>query len=162
MFAILGDLGKTAPKDVAIAAAQRINALETGELKKKKLFKQLRIISNIRNLASLIDKVMENITQYFVPERDPWYNKGFQKGEEKQDQVNKREFTALSLISTDLSVEKIARLVQKPVDYVETVKQELTQICILLESKNSIRKTSQMMGVTFDYVKKIKQALDNP
>ena len=105
---------------------------------------------------------MENITQYFVPERDPWYNKGFQLGEEKAEQRQKREFTALSLISTDLPVEKIARLVQRPVDYVETIKQELTQIRILLESKNSIRKTSQMMGVTFDYVKKIKQALDNP
>ena len=162
VFAILGDLGKTAPKDVAIAAAQRINALETGELKKKKLFKQLRIISNIRNLAPLIDKVMENITQYFVPERDPWYNKGIAIGEEKQAEVDKREFTALFLISTDFPVEKIARLVQRPVDYVETVKQELTQIRILLASKNSIRKTSQMMGVTFDYVKKIKQALDNP
>ena len=105
---------------------------------------------------------MENITQYFVPERDPWYNKGIAIGEEKQAEVDKREFTALFLISTDFPVEKIARLVQRPVDYVETVKQELTQIRILLASKNSIRKTSQMMGVTFDYVKKIKQALDNP
>ena len=52
VFAILGNLGKTSPKDVAIAAAQRINALEAGELKKKKLFKQLRIISNIRNLGT--------------------------------------------------------------------------------------------------------------
>ena len=105
---------------------------------------------------------MENITQYFVPERDPWYNKGFQLGEEKQAEVDKREFTALFLISTDFPVEKIARLVEKSIDYVETVKQELTQIRILLASKNSIRKTSQLMGVTFDYVKKIKQALDNP
>ena len=158
VFAILGDLGKTPPKDVAIAAAQRINALETGELKKKKLFKQLRIISNIRNLAPLIDKVMENITQYFVPERDPWYNKGIAIGED----VSKREFTALSLISTDLSVEKIARLVQRPVEYVEGIKIELTQIRILLETKNSITKTAKSVGVPFDYVKKIKQALDNP
>ena len=49
VFAILGDLGKTPPKDVAIAAAQRINALETGELKKKKLFKQLRIREFVKN-----------------------------------------------------------------------------------------------------------------
>ena len=166
VFAILGDLGKTPPKDVAIAAAQRINALESGELRKKKFFKQLRIVANIRNLAPLIDKVMENITQYFVPERDPWYNKGIaigeERGEERGEEASKREFAALSLISTDLSVEKIARLVQRPVDYVNTVKTELTQIRILLESKNSITKTAKTMGVTFDYVKKIKEALNNP
>ena len=158
VFAILGDLGKSTAKDVAIAAAQRINALEEGELKKKKLFKQLRIVSNIRNLAPLIDKVMENITQYFVPERDPWYNKGIAIGEEK----NKREFAALLLISADFSVDKIARLVQSPVEYVEAIKTELTQIRILLETKNSITKTAKSMGVPFDYVKKIKHALDNP
>ena len=105
---------------------------------------------------------MENITQYFVPERDPWYNKGFQMGEEKQDKANKREFTALFLISTDFSVEKIARLVERPVDYVEAIKTELIQIRILLETKNSITKTAKSVGVPFDYVKKIKQALDNP
>ena len=43
-----------------------------------------------------------------------------------------------------------------------TVKTELTQIRILLASKNSITKTAKTMGVTFDYVKKIKEALDNP
>ena len=109
---------------------------------------------------------MENITQYFVPERDPWYNKGIaigeERGEERGEEASKREFAALSLISTDLSVEKIARLVQRPVDYVNTVKTELTQIRILLESKNSITKTAKTVGVTFDYVKKIKEALDNP
>ena len=41
----------------------------------------MRIVANIRNLAPLIDKVMENITQYFVPERDPWFNKGFQQAD---------------------------------------------------------------------------------
>ena len=101
---------------------------------------------------------MENISQYFVPERDPWYNKGIAIGEG----ASKREFTALSLISTDLSVEKIAHLVQRPIDYVEGIKKELTQIRILLETKNSITKTAQLVGVPFDYVKKIKQALDNP
>ena len=159
VFAILGDLGNTPPKDVAIAAAQRINALETGELRKKKFFKQLRIISNIRNLAPLIDKIMENITQYFVPERDPWYNKGFQLGEEK----NKREFTARLLLSTDFSDEKIARLVGDiSLNFVEAVKKELAQIRTLLESKHSRRETAKIVGVTFDYVKKIKEELDNP
>ena len=108
---------------------------------KQPVRKTLLFIS--RSLAPLIDKVMENITQYFVPERDPWYNKGFQNGEEKQDQVNKREFTALFLISTDFPVEKIARLVERPVDYVEGIKKELTQIRILLETKNSITKTAR-------------------
>ena len=161
VFSLLGDLGKTPPKDVAIAAAQRINALESGELRKKKFFKQLRIISNIRNLAPLIDKVMENITQYFVPERDPWYNKGFARGEEKNEEKNKREFTALFLLSTDLSVEKIALFVSKSVDYVEAIKMEVTQIRILLEAKNSMTKTADAMGVPFGYVKKIKETLNN-
>ena len=105
---------------------------------------------------------MENITQYFVPERDPWYNKGIAIGEERGEEATKRAFTALLLISTDFTVERISRLVQRPVDYVNTVKTELTQIRILLESKNSITKTAKTMGVTFDYVKKIKEALNNP
>lgn len=162
VFSLLGDLGKTAAKDVAIAAAQRINALEEGELRKKKFFKQLRIISNIRNLAPLIDKVMENITQYFVPERDPWYNKGFQLGEEKGEEKNKREFTALFLLSTGFPVEKIAQLVDKSVDYVRAIQQEVTQIRILLEAKNSATKTAKTMGVPYIYVKKIKETISNP
>ena len=105
---------------------------------------------------------MENITQYFVPERDPWYNKGIAIGEERSEERNKREFTALLLISTDFPVAKIARLVERPVKYVEAIKIELTQIRILLETKNSITKTAKSVGVSFNYVKKIKQALDNP
>ena len=105
---------------------------------------------------------MENITQYFVPERDPWYNKGIAIGEERGEERKKREFTALSLLKTDLSTELIAVLVKASVDYVEAIKQELTQIRILLETKNSITKTAQLVGVPFDYVKKIKHALDNP
>ena len=101
---------------------------------------------------------MENITQYFVPERDSWYNRGIAIGEESK----KREFTVLSLLKTDLSSELIAVLVKASVDYVEGIKKELTQIRILLETKNSITKTAQLVGVPFDYVKKIKQALDNP
>ena len=76
-------------------------------------------------------KIEVNITQYFVPERDPWYNKGIAIGEERGEEATKREFTALLLISTDFTVERISRLVQRPVDYVNTVKTELTQIRIL-------------------------------
>ena len=166
VFAILGDLGKTSAKDVAIEAAQRINALETGELKKKKLFKQLRIVSNIRNLAPLIDKIMENITQYFVPERDPWYNKGFQlgeeKGEERAEERQKREFTARLSLKTDFSDDKIAILAGVSVKYVAAIKNELAQIQSLLATKHSITKTAKTLGLTFDYVKKIKEELDNP
>ena len=105
---------------------------------------------------------MENITQYFVPERDPWYNKGIAIGEERGEERKKREFTARLLLKSDYSVEVIAILTDASVDYVNTVKTELTQIRILLESKNSITKTAKTVGVTFDYVKKIKEALDNP
>ena len=172
VFAILGDLGKSTAQDVAIAAAQRINALEEGELKKKKLFKQLRIISNIRNLAPLIDKVMENITQYFVPERDPWYNKGFQLGEEKGEERGKklgkelgqekknRDFTARLLLKTDHSDDLIAILVDVSVEYVEAIKKEVSQIQALLAAKNSVTKTAQLVGVPYDYVKKIKDVLN--
>ena len=168
VFALLGDLGTSSPKNVAIEAAQRINAVEKGELRKKKFFKQLRIVANIRNLAPIIDKVMENIAQYFVPERDPWFNKGFQQGEqqgeEKKDATLKREFTVRLLVSTDFSNEKIALLVGDDVtaEYVEAIKKEVTQIRILLEARNSITKTAHLTGLTFDYVKKIKEALDNP
>ena len=174
--AILGDLGKSTAQDVAIAAAQRINALEEGELKKKKLFKQLRIVSNIRNLAPLIDKVMENITQYFVPERDPWYNKGFQLGEEKGKEKGKelgkelgkklgkelgnRDFTARLLLKTDHSDDLIAILADVSVEYVEAIKKEVSQIQALLAAKNSVTKTAQLVGAPYDYVKKIKDVLN--
>ena len=62
VFAILGDLGKTPPRDVAIATVQRINAVESGELRKKKFFKQLRIVANIRNLGTL-KKQLITVTQ---------------------------------------------------------------------------------------------------
>ena len=162
VFAILGDLGKTSPKDVAIEAAQRINALETGELKKKKLFKQLRIVSNIRNLAPIIDKIMENITQYFVPERDPWYNKGFQLGEERAEEKHKHAFTARLLLKTAHSDDLIAILADVPVAYVAAIKTELAQIQSLLATKHSTTKTAKTLGLTFDYVKKVKEELDNP
>ena len=166
VFAILGDLGKSTAKDVAIAAAQRINALEEGELKKKKLFKQLRIVSNIRNLAPLIDKVMENITQYFVPERDPWYNKGVALGKELGKELGQekknRDFTARLLLKTDHSDDLIAILADVSVEYVEAIKKEVSQIQALLAAKNSVTKTAQLVGVPYDYVKKIKDVLNKP
>ena len=101
---------------------------------------------------------MENITQYFVPERDPWYNKGFQMGEEKQDKANKREFTALSLLTPDHSVARIARQLEVSVEYVEGIKKEVAQIRVLLET-NTIAQTARLLGVPFDYVRKIKKEL---
>ena len=64
---------------------------------------------------------MENITQYFVPERDPWYNKGITIGEERK----KREFTARLLLKSDYSVEVIAILTDVPFDYVKKIKEAL-------------------------------------
>ena len=157
VFAILGDLGKTPPKDVAIAAAQRINALESGELRKKKFFKQLRIIANIRNLAPIIDKVMENITQYFVPERDPWYKKGVTETTDLKDRL----FTSSLLLKTDFSVDKIANLVGVSTDYVEILKKELIKVQSLLKEQNSIKQIAQLLGVSTDYIKKIKAELDS-
>ena len=99
---------------------------------------------------------MENITQYFVPERDPWYNKGFQKGAEKGfqkgeakgevkgkakgEEEKKRDFTVRLLLKTELSDELIATLADASIEYVRTIKNELTQIRLLLETKNSITK----------------------
>ena len=120
----------------------------------------MRIVANIRNLAPLIDKVMENITQYFVPERDPWYNKGIAVGETKKDAANKREFTTRLLLKTDHSVELIALLVGDEVtaEYVEGIKNEVAQIRVLLET-NTIAQTARLLGVPFDYVRKIKKEL---
>ena len=101
---------------------------------------------------------MENITQYFVPERDPWYNKGVALGQEKKN----RDFTARLLLKTDHSDDLIAILADVSVEYVEAIKKEVSQIRALLTAKNSVTKTAQLVGVPYDYVKKIKDVLNKP
>ena len=100
---------------------------------------------------------MENITQYFVPERDPWYKKGVTETTDLKDRL----FTSSLLLKTDISVDKIANLVGVSTDYVEILKKELIKVQSLLKEQNSIKQIAQLLGVSTDYIKKIKAELDS-
>lgn len=66
-------------------------------------YTQLRVLSNIRKLQPLIDKIMANIFKLIDISDDPLYKKGIKEGEEKvnlrvSSKVNSKVFNHLFAI----------------------------------------------------------------
>ncbi len=83
VMAMLADFENYAPELVAEQIIEKLQQQSESELDFLRFTNQLRMLANIRNLRPLIDEFMEKISRFFVPERDPWYNKGVEKGIEK-------------------------------------------------------------------------------
>jgi hypothetical protein len=121
ILALLGDFGGEDPRYVIENIAEQIKETSSGELEEKKYMKQMRILSQLRNLESENFAVMESITTFFKEENDFLYRRGMAKGEARGAEKNRREVVKTLLTQTDFTVARIAALVNVTEEFVERI-----------------------------------------
>jgi hypothetical protein len=117
IFGILSNFGQEDQEKAILEILTKIEETSTDTTAFKRYFQQLRILAQLRNLAPLIDKVMDSIANIVKNENDILYIIGKKETEVK--------WITNLLKDSDLSVKKIASLAGVSVSVVETIKQKL-------------------------------------
>jgi hypothetical protein len=87
--------------------------------------RQLRILAQLRNLASESLSIMDSIANYITEEKDILYRRGELKGMEKGRQEEKEMLVKNLLLNTDFTVSKIAGLTNVAESFVKKVRNAL-------------------------------------
>jgi predicted transposase/invertase (TIGR01784 family) len=121
MLAILADLGGGNPKRTIENIVTQVVAASKGNFSKLRHVQQLRILAQLRNLASDNLKIMDSVANYMSEEKDIFYRRGELKGLEK----GKKTFVKNLLLHTDFTIAKIAELSDVTEAFVKKVKKTL-------------------------------------
>ena len=97
---------------------RRIEETSGGDFSLRKHINQLRVLAQLRNLGVKLKSAMDSIAQFISPEKDAFYLIGQERTEER---------IVRSLLSeVDMSVERIAKLAGVTIEFVEQVRQKMT------------------------------------
>lgn len=119
VLSILADFKANTTEKALGQIIQRIEETAKGDFLLRKYFKQLRVLSQLRNLEDqLKDITMDSISKFVSLERDVAYMVGFDKGEEK--------IVANLLKKLNYSIEQIADIAGVSVEFVKSVKEKLS------------------------------------
>ena len=121
VFSILADFQNENPEIVAKKISDRLKALAETDSLREKYYTQLRVLSNIRKLQPIIDKVMANIFKMIDISEDPLYVKGIKEGKFE----SKIEDVKSLIIKTEFDDSYIAFLMSVPVELVNQIRQKL-------------------------------------
>jgi len=125
ILAILADFGDQNPGKIVKDIVHQVVAKLGGELDRLRFMKQLRVIAQLRKLASEnLEEIMETIAKYFKEENDILYK----RGEERKS----REVIKNLLAAGEFSIKAIANYASVSEAFVRKVKRELD-----LKSKSS-------------------------
>ncbi|HEX3934905.1 MAG TPA: hypothetical protein VHW43_09530, partial [Puia sp.] len=112
MLAILADFCGGDPKRIIENIVTQVITASKGNFSKLRHIRQLRILAQLRNLASDNLKIMDSIAGYFSDEKDILYRrgeiKGIEKGFKKGIEEGKEAFVKYLLLNTDFAIGKIA------------------------------------------------------
>lgn len=115
VFAVLSNFGADNPKNAIEKIISRLEETAETDLSLKKYINQLRILAELRKLDLKIDEIMESIAKYLNEENDYFVVKA------------KRKFVENLLQKLNLTLEQIADLAGVSVDFVQSVKQKLSE-----------------------------------
>ena len=121
MLAILADFGGKDPKRVVEDIVNQVIAASKGNFSKLRHLRQLRILAQLRNLASNKLAIMDSVAGFMSDEKDILYRRGELKGIEK----GKIAIVKNLLLKTDFTIAKIAGLTNVTEAFVKKVKKTL-------------------------------------
>jgi hypothetical protein len=131
IFALLANFEDTPPETVVRSIIEHIDETTTGGLALEKRVNQLRILSKLRNLAPVIEKVMDSIEKLYTIESDPFYligdKKGVARGISQGISQKEREVVENLLRITTIQPAEIARIAGTTVEYVLAVQAEIAK-----------------------------------
>jgi predicted transposase/invertase (TIGR01784 family) len=125
MLAILADFGGSDPKWIIENIANQVFTASKGNFSKLRHIRQLRILAQLRNLASDNLEIMDSIANYLSEENDILYRRGEKKGIEKGIEKGKEAFVKYLLLNTNFTIAKIASLSDVTEAFVKKVKKTL-------------------------------------
>ena len=121
MLAILADLGDGNPKPVIENIVNQVIATSRGSFSKLRHIRQLRILAQLRNLASESLSIMDSIANYISEEKDILYRRGELKGRQEEKEMLVKNL----LLNTDFTISKIAGLMNVTESFVKKVRKAL-------------------------------------
>lgn len=121
MLAILADFGGEDPKKIIENIVHQVVATSKGNFSKLRHIQQLRILGQLRNLASENLVIMDSIANYISEENDILYRRGELKGMERE----KESVVKNLLLNTDFTLAKIAGLANATIGFVKKIKKTL-------------------------------------
>ena len=135
VFSILADFHEEDPEIVGKKISERIKTLAESDSAREKYYTQLRVLSKIRKLQPIIEKVMANIFKLIDISDDPLYVKGINegelRGELRGELKGKLKGVESFIMNTDFDDAYIALLMAVPLELVQQTRQKLA-------TKNSI------------------------
>lgn len=91
LLAILADFKQQTPETVVSEVIRRIDETAQGDFSLKRYFQQLRVLAQLRNLETQIDKTMDSIAEYINEEKDVLYIRGQRKAREEENRARETE-----------------------------------------------------------------------
>ena len=125
MLAILADFGGGDTKRTIENIVRQVITASKGNFSKLRHIQQLRILAQLRNLASENLEIMDSIANYISEEKDILYRRGEKKGMEKGMEKLTESFVKNLLLNTDFTLAKIAGLANTTEAFVKKVKKNL-------------------------------------
>ncbi len=138
VFSILANFQGEEPETIGLKIAERLKKLAKTDAAREKYYTQLRVLSNIRKLQPIIDKIMANIFKLIDISQDPLFVEGKQEGkiegkvegkvegkiEGKLEGIleGKLESVKSLVINTDFDDAHIAFLIAVPKEYVTNIR----------------------------------------
>ncbi len=168
IFALLGDLKGKNPEFVIEKIVDRLINMTTGELQLKKYAVQLRVISKLRNLQSVVSKIINRMPIVFDIREDILYMKGQQegleegleKGIEKGQLIANYTFVINLIKEGGFSTAQMARISNTSDAFVKRVQQELkleNEAKAMLKSRSKNETIAEKLGVASEFVESIRQ-----
>lgn len=117
IFGILGDFGNDNPKIVTETLIQRIRETSKDTFSLSKYLTQLRVLSKIRKLDSLIEIIMDSISKYIDEKTDILYIKGKDAGLHE----GKKSFVLYLVEEGEKTFEQISDIAGVPLSFVQEV-----------------------------------------
>lgn len=129
MLAILADFRGGNPQRIIENIVSQVIATSKGDFSKHRHLQQLRILAQLRNLASESLKIMDSIANYLSEEKDILYRRGekrgMERGMEKGMEKERETIVKNLLLNTDFTIAQIAGLTNVKEAFVKKVKKTL-------------------------------------
>lgn len=121
LLTVLANFGNADPTLVIRSLLEKIGKNNPGGLTDNKYFEQLRVIIQLRNLDTQLNKAMDSVKTFFKEERDVLYRRGEIKGEARRN----HDFVENLLSADRFTVAEVANFASVTEAFVKKVQKEL-------------------------------------
>jgi predicted transposase/invertase (TIGR01784 family) len=121
ILTVLADFGDADPDKVIQEVLEKICRDDHGKLIKNKYFEQLRVIIQLRNLETHLNKAMLTVNSFFKKERDVLFKWGLEQGIEQGAEKRSKEMARKLKDKNLLLVDEIAELTGLSAEEIEAL-----------------------------------------